>query len=224
MKHLLFILKAFTTICIALQCSCSVSSVAGNSSQTGNNGVTIVAMKQSICGTTHPNADISIYESNYLPYKIPSGFTISTKANDSGYFEFSNLPVNSYNLLVQIIDENKMALKNDIPVTIDSIFTDTIKTMQHAGFLTGIALNTSDEPVPLSYIYIKGSPFYAVSKNNGEFLLGPLPPGNQTVKLHVNFELDAKRNLVEAKAELNMPNTITIYPDSTTNYIGKFFQ
>jgi hypothetical protein len=223
MKQLLFITKTFTAICIILHCSCSVSPLAGNSSQTGNNGLTIVAMKQSICGTTHPNADISIYVSDYLPYKSPSGFSTSTKANDSGYFEISSLPVNSYNLLVQDINENKMAFMKEIPVTLDSVFTDTINTMQHTGFLTGIALNTSDKPILLSYIYIKGSPFYSVTKNNGEFLLGPLPPGNHTVKLHVNFELDTKDNIVSVTPGIDMSNTVTIYPDSTTNSTGKFF-
>lgn len=223
MKNLLLITKAVTAICIIIQCSCSVMPLAGNSSQTGNNGLTIVAMKQSICGTTHPNADISIYESNYLPFKSPSSFTISTKANDSGYFEFSNLPVNFYNLLVQDIDKNKMAFMQEIPVTIDSVFTDTIKTMQHTGFLTGIALDTSDAPISLSYIYIKGSPFYVVSKNNGGFLLGPLPSGKHTVRIYTSFKLDTKNNLVSATEAFYKSNTITIYPDSTTNGIGNFF-
>jgi hypothetical protein len=166
---------------VSLACNCGTEQLAGGNSSETNNGVTISAVNQSISGTTVPNAHVSIYDQNYKPYLTPSGFCDSTVANDSGRFSFFPSQEGHYSLIVSDVPEGRTALIAGIPVFTDSEFADTFAILKRPGFIAGTAVDTAGNVYPLSYVYIDGSPFYTVTKNNGDFLLGPLPVGTYSI-------------------------------------------
>jgi hypothetical protein len=215
MKQIISIAQAIIVGAIALFSMCSTAPLAGgNSSQTGNNGITVSASAKNVSGTTQRGAHISLYEQNYRPYIIPSGFCDSIVADDSGRFNFSIVKEGYYNLLAQSTQNGAAAFVPRIPVFTDSVFSDTVDTLKQPGFLAGNATDTAGRTYALSYIFIDGSPFYTVTKNNGEFLLGPLPAGTYTIGFFANFQVVDKLTgqMVQMASALLDTTVITIVP------------
>ena len=221
MKKILSIIKAMAVGITALFCMCSLGPLAGgNSSQTGNNGITVAALAKTITGTTATGARVSIYDQNYRAYKTPSGVCDSTMADDSGRFAFSVALEGYYNLLVQDVRRGGTAFIYRIPVFADSVFADTIDTLRHPGLLAGTATDSAGLALALSYVYVPGSPFYTVTKNDGEFLLGPLPAGSYTIGLFANFRVVVVNplQLIPALTIAADTSSETVYPDSISTW------
>jgi hypothetical protein len=221
MKKILSIIKAAAVGIIALFCMCSIGPLAGgNSSQTGNNGIAVAALAKTITGTTQPGGRISIYDQNYMPYKTPPGFCDSTVADDSGRFVFPIAPEGYYNLLVQDVHRGGTAFIYRIPVFVDSVFADTIDTLRHPGLLAGTATDSAGLALALSYVYVPGSPFYTVTRNDGQFLLGPLPAGNYTIGLFANFKVAYVNplQLIPALTIVADTSSAVVYPDSISTW------
>ena len=214
-KKLLIIIVVFST----LLCGCSTQNLAGgNSSQTGNNGMTLSAISQTITGTTIPHSYVAVYADSFLPYQDTLGFFDSTIANDSGNFSFTNLSPGYYNVFVEnrAISRGGMAFVQKIPVFRDSLFADTLDSLAHSGFITGNAVDSLKNPLFLSYIFVKGSPFYTLTKTNGDFLLGPLPAGKYKVGLFADYQnIKLGPNVAIAKSVVDTAMAI-VYPDSTS--------
>lgn len=205
----------------ALFFACSSAPLAGgNSSQTGNNGIAVASVSQNISGTTRPGAEVSIYGQSYLPYATPPGFRDSTVADDSGRFAFSSVPQGHVNLLVNDNSRGTTGFIKNIPVYTDSAFVDTIDTLRHPGLLAGTATDSAGLALALSYVYVRGSPFYTVTKNNGDFLLGPLPAGDYTIGLFANFiVVDIKSGqLAPAFTIAADTSSAVVYPDSISTW------
>ncbi len=205
----------------AFLCMCSMSPLAGgNSSQTGNAGITVASCAQSISGATVPDAHVSIYEENFIPYVTPSGFCDSTVADDSGRFVFSPGFYGYYNLLVCDVHHGGAAFVPHIPVFLDSVFADTIDTLKQPGFISGTAIDTAGTIYALSYVFIDGSPFYTVTKNNGDFLLGPLPAGTYATGLCANFVVaDITTGAIRQMAAVRTDTSVvTVVPDSVSQW------
>ena len=219
MKKILSIIKAMAVGITALFCMCTLAPLAGgNSSQTGNNGIAVASVSQNISGTTRPGARISIYDQNYRAYKTPSGVCDSTIADDSGRFVFSIALEGHYNLLVQDVHRGGTAFIPRIPVFVDSVYRDTVDTLRHPGFIAGVATDTLGRTFALSYVFINGSPFYTVTKNNGDFLLGPLPAGPYKIGITANFQVidPIKGQLAPLLVTIDDPSVTTVVPDSIT--------
>jgi hypothetical protein len=216
MKHGFLFVITIISGCLVLFSQCSIDPLAsGNSSQTGNNGVIITAMNQSLSGITRCYVHVAIYDKRYLPYSDTAGFTMSTKTNDSGYFEFSHLPYGYYNLFVIDSTKMEMAFISDVPILEDKTVTDTLADLHRPGFLAGIAIDSSGMPIELSYVFIQGSPFYAVTRKYGDFRFDPLPSGNYTLNLFLNVKkLNDDMVLVMLPAKTS--SSVLIKPDSTT--------
>ncbi len=212
------ILVLSTIVCVLL-CACSAQKIAGgNSSQTGNNGMLLAAVSQTICGTTIPHAYIAVYADSFLPYKDTLGFSDSTLANDSGHFSFSNLAPGYYNVFVDNRAKSRggMAFVQKVPVFKDSVFSDTLDSLAQSGFVAGNAVDSMNNPLFLSYIFIKGSPFYTLAKSNGGFLLGPVPEGKYKVGLFADYQnIKLGPNVMIAKSVVDT-GMATVYPDSTS--------
>jgi hypothetical protein len=105
-----------------------------------------------------------------------------------------------------------------IPVFIDSLFRDTLDTLKKPGFISGTAKDTAGMTYPLSYIFIDGTPFYTVTKNNGDFLLGPLPEGTYATGLFANFQVaNIKTDPIVQMASFRTDTTvITVASDSVS--------
>ncbi|HMD67413.1 MAG TPA: hypothetical protein VKF42_00950 [Chitinivibrionales bacterium] len=216
-----FIVKILFAASVALFCACSGAPLAGgNSSQTGNAGITVASLSQNISGTTHPEARISIYSRSYLPYATPPGFCDSTVANDSGRFAFTAVPQGYVNLIVNDDPRGVTAFIKNIPVFADSAFADTVDTLKHPGLLAGTATDSAGLALALSYVYVPGSPFYTVTRNDGEFLLGPLPAGSYTISLFANF-IVVNANLgqfITALTTVADTSSAVVYPDSISTW------
>jgi hypothetical protein len=222
MKKILSIIKAMAAILTALFCMCTLAPLAGgNSSQTGNNGIAVAALAKTISGTTQPGARISIYDQNYTPYKTPSGICDSTVADDSGRFVFSIALEGYYNLLVQDVHRGGTAFIYRIPVFVDSVFADTLDTLRHPGLLAGTATDSTGLALALSYVYVPGSPFYTVTRNDGGFLLGPLPAGNYTIGLFANFKVAYVNPIIQLIPAFTIAadtSSAVVYPDSISTW------
>jgi hypothetical protein len=222
MKKFLSIITATTVGIFALFCMCTLAPLAGgNSSQTGNNGIAVAALAKTISGTTHPGARISIYDQNFMPYKTPSGVCDSTVADDSGRFAFPVALEGYYNLLVQDVHREGTAFIYRIPVFADSVFADTIDTLRHPGLLAGTATDSAGLALALSYVYVPGSPFYTVTRNDGQFLLGPLPAGSYTIGLFANFRVAYVNPIIQLIPAFTIAadtSSATVYPDSISTW------
>lgn len=210
-------------ILIATLSGCSVSTIsdAGNSSQTGNNGVIVAARNNLISGTTQPNARIYIFDQEYRPFKNPAGFEDSTIADSTGSFTLVSSREGRINLLVQNELKGTSGFIANIPVYSDSVFADTLDSLCQPGFLKGKAIDSAGGIFALSYAFIKGSPFYTVTNNNGDFLLGPLPAGRFRIGFFANFKvIDNKSSMTPQWAQLlvEVQDTadVIVYPDSIT--------
>jgi hypothetical protein len=210
------IIKAIAASCAAVCCLCSGNQLAGNSSQTGNNGIVVSVLSQTISGTTAAGAKISVYAQNYRPYASPAGFCDSTTANDSGAFVLPNLPQGYVNVYVRNSTDGATAFLRHIPVSADSLYTyaDTLDSLEQPGFISGAATDTSGALLALSYVFVDGSPFYCVTKNNGDFLLGPLPAGSYTLGFYANFTMNTSGIMTPAMTVISETSTATVYPDS----------
>ena len=201
---------------------CSTSPLAGgNSSQTGNAGIAVTASDQSIFGITDSGAHVAIFEQNYRPYLTPSGICDSTIADNSGRFSFSIVQVGLYNLVV--IDQrrgNAAAFIPNIPVYPDSTFTRTIDSLKKNGYISGVARDSMGVIYPLFYLFINGTPFYTVTKNNGDFLLGPLPPGMYKTRLFAISSVDSVKPFVGPNPlrfiSLDTSSVVVVTSDSIT--------
>jgi hypothetical protein len=222
MKKILSIIKVTAVGTIAMFCMCSIGPLAGgNSSQTGNNGIAVASLSQNISGTTRPGARVSIYGQSYLPYVTPPGFCDSTFADDSGRFAFAAVPQQGYvNLLVNDEPRGAAGFIKNIPVFLDSVFADTIETLRHPGLLAGTATDSAGLALALSYVYVPGSPFYTVTKNNGAFLLGPLPEGSYKIGLFANFKVASVNpgQLIPAFTIAADTSSAVVYPDSISTW------
>lgn len=215
-RFTLIVLLLFFTACF---CLCSTAPTAdGNSSQTGNNGITVIASAGQIYGKSHKILKLSTYDINFQPQNHMQGFCDSVSSDDSGRFIFNSLPQGIYNLKIQDTFSGKCAFINKIPVFKDSFFIDSTE-LAASGFVTGAFTDSSGHGIPLSYVFIEGSPFYTVTSNEGNFLLGPIPKGKYLIGLQNAFSYNYTDKTPLPSQAQSMPFwniNVTVIPDSTT--------
>jgi hypothetical protein len=202
---------------ISTVCFCSIDQMAGNSSQTGNNGIMVLSKAGQITGKSDHDLSISVYKDNYLPHNVASGFCDSTVSDDSGYFAFNSIPSGYYNLFAYERVGSKSVFIKRIAVFTDSssLLNDSLRK---PGFLTGISTDKSGNNLVLSYVFIKGSPFYTVTNNSGKFLLGPLPPNGYTISFYANFKDAGNGALSPVLDTIKDTGMAVVYPDSISNW------
>lgn len=210
-------------IAIATLSGCSVSTITdgGNSSQTGNNGIVVAARNNVISGTTQPNARLYIFDQEYRPFKNPAGFEDSTIADSTGSFTLVSSREGRLNLLVQNELKGTSGFIANIPVYSGSVFADTLDSLCQPGFLKGKAIDSAGGIFALSYVFVKGSPFYTVTNNNGDFLLGPLPAGRFRIGFFANFKVIDNKSGINSQwasllVEVQDTAEVMVYPDSIT--------
>jgi hypothetical protein len=220
MKHSVFSFIALAAAGMAgLLCMCSTTLLAGgNSSQTGNSGLVVSSLSQTVSGTTRPAAHVSVYSQSYLPYVNTPGLCDSVIADDSGHFTFAGLPQGYFSILANDTVSGTTGFMSPVPVFPDVSFADTIDTLRQPGFIAGTLTDTAGKALALSYVFINGSPFYSVTKNTGEFLLGPMPSGTYTLQFYANFTADANGMLVQVSKFVPQNGTATVFPDSISSW------
>jgi hypothetical protein len=190
----------------------------GNSSQTGNSGITVSAVSKSVSGATAPGARVYVYDQSYRPYVTPSGFCDSTVADDSGRFTLSIAREGYFNMLVNDDKRRVAGYLPNIPVFVDTLFRDTLDTLRRPGFISGNTTDTSGKIYALSYVFVLGTPFYTVTKNNGDFLLGPLPAATYTTGFFANFQVVnlATGLIAQTPSPITDTTVVTVAPDSVS--------
>jgi hypothetical protein len=221
MKRIFFVLKALVLVAGSALSLCSLAPVAGgNSSQTGNSGITVSAVSNSLSGTTAPGARVYVYEKKYRPYVTPSGYCDSTVSDDSGKFALSITMDGYFNLVVNDDKRGVAGYLPGIPVFADSLFHDTLDTLRRPGFISGNATDTSGQIFALSYVFILGTPFYTVTRNNGDFLLGPLPAATYVTGFFANFQVVNLNTGLMAQTPSPITDTtiVTVVPDGVSQW------
>jgi len=188
-------MKSLTIILlVAMECmlfSCSPINIAGggNSSGTGNGAIAHAASDR-IEGVTGPLSSVLLYSQDWLPLIDSGTYSDSSIADDSGKFAFANIPHGYYNLLIFTAGGKTSGIFRNVPCQPAVAWADTIDTLKEPGFLRGFAVSKTDT-LALSYVYIKGTPFHAMTDTRGEFLMGALPPSGYTVQIYGLFTTNA---------------------------------
>jgi hypothetical protein len=226
MKPTTIILLAEAWACMLLSCSPMNIAGGGNSSGTGN-GAIARASSDRIEGVTGPTSMVLLYSQDWLPLTDSGTYSDSSVADDSGKFAFANVPHGYYNLLIFTSGGKTSGIFRNIPCQPAISWADTIDTLKEPGFLRGFAVSKSDT-LALSYVYVKGTPFHAMTDTYGEFLMGALPPSTYTLQIYGLFTTNAG-GPVKMVPNITIEGTlvggaivdstaITIYPGSIAQF------
>jgi len=145
----------------------SMNIAGGNSSGTGN-GAIVSAASDRIEGVTRPTATVQLYSKDWSPLVNSGTYSDSSVANDSGKFAFANVPHGYYNLII-LPRQKKRGYFQGHPLSARVAWADTIDTLKSPGILYGFETSDKNDTLALSYIYIKGTPFHAMTDTHGEF-------------------------------------------------------
>ena len=188
-RSIIIIFCAAIWTCALLSCS-PMNIAGGNSSGTGN-GAIVSAASDRIEGVTRPTATVQLYSKDWSPLVNSGTYSDSSVANDSGKFAFANVPHGYYNLIIFTEGKKNAGIFKDIPCQPAVAWADTIDTLKAPGILYGFETSDKNDTLALSYIYIKGTPFHAMTDTHGEFLMGPLPPSRYTLQIYGMFTTTA---------------------------------
>lgn len=179
MKKVLIVLSALYITSI---CFCN-GKIAGTETTNGDE-VTIIAGVNSISGTAPEGFGIHVFSENYYPFN-DSGFTESTTVGAAGTFKFSNLESGIYNMYCKSDAYDSSLFIQQIKVQpADRFDTDTV-TITTPGNIDGKLIDTLYKPVKGAYAYIRGSSFFALTNDSGEYVVNHIPEGMYTVEFTI---------------------------------------
>jgi hypothetical protein len=216
---------AVVSICVLLSCAPMNIAGGGNSSGTGN-GAIAYAVSDRVGGVTGPKATVLLYSKDWMPLSDSGTYADSTVTDTGGVFSFVNVPHGYYNLIIFAAGERGAGIFKNIPCQASVTWADTIDTLGGPGFLRGFAVAQNDT-LALSYVYVKGTPFHAMTDSIGKFLMGPLPPSGYTLQLFGLYTTSAGGPVKAVPDELvqgthvgaitdSLP--VIIYPDSIVQF------
>ncbi|MDD5673505.1 MAG: hypothetical protein PHC61_05040 [Chitinivibrionales bacterium] len=216
-------LGALLSACLLFACTMNIAG-GGNSSGTGN-GAVVTAASDRITGATKPMAKVRLFSQDWMPVLDTGTFSDSSMADDSGKFVFANIPHGYYNLIVFSADQKSSGIFQNIPCQPAVAWADTIDTLKEPGYLQGFLTSAQNDTLALSYIYVRGTPYYFQTGSNGRiFTMGPLPPARFTMQIYGlyttngNHPVQAVQNTMTQNSNvggsINDSVTVTIYPDS----------
>lgn len=226
MKRFIIIMYcAVVSACMLLSCT-TVNIAGGNSSGTGNGAIAFAASDR-IDGVTRPKAKVLLFSQDWMPLMNTGTYSDSSAAGDSGAFTFANIPHGYYNLIIFTAGEKSSGIFKNIPCQPGVTWTDTIDTLKEPGFLRGLAIVQKDT-LALSYVYVRGTPFHAMTDTHGEFLMGALPPSQYTLQMYglfttspngpvKAFTIASVTGSLDAGA-ITDSLSVTIYPDSIVQF------
>jgi hypothetical protein len=223
-RTIIILLGAALSACLWFSCGTMNIAGGGNSSGTGN-GAIVCAASDRIDGVTRPKAKVDLYSEDWMPVLDTGTYSGSSAADDSGKFVFTNVPQGYYNLIIFSAGEQTAGIFVNIPCQPTVTWADTIDTLKKPGYLHGFLTSARNDTLALSYIYVRGTSFHAMTDTHGEFLMGALPAAHFTMQVYGLFT-------TSANGPMAIPNTTTpnesiggvltdtipatIYPDSIT--------
>ncbi|MBD3344147.1 MAG: hypothetical protein GF401_03690 [Chitinivibrionales bacterium] len=188
--------------------SCSVSELAGNSSDT-QNGVTVIACNGSLEGSAPSGTQLELYPVTHNPVTDSAASItgrIAAASNDS--FRFESISDGNYNLLcTKPAGENMLFLKS---ITIAPGTVDTLHgTLEPPGDILGMEGQTASSDSVTWHVLIMGSPFQAAVSREGNFNLAGLPAGTH------RLDLLGVSMVTENTTSLDINLDIRVVPDSS---------
>jgi hypothetical protein len=212
--------------CILLSCSNVNVAGKGNSSGTGN-GAIVYAESGRIYGAASPLAFARLYSKDWIPFLHSGAYADSLMADSSGAFDFPGVPRGSYNLIIFSVDRKKSGIFKNIPCQPSVAWADTIDSLKSPGALQGCATIHADT-LALSYAYIQGTPFYAMTDMHGIFLLEAVAPSRYTLQFYGLYTKNGTGPLeavtaftitgAPVKSALIDSAVVTVYPDSISAF------
>lgn len=150
---------------------CTVDHIAGAGSETTNSFTGTVA---SVDGTPAANATVRLIPALYNPVKdhpLPDSFTTTT--NNQGKYEFRHINQGIYNVFVKHESSSTGALVFGVYAVVDTIAVPRA-TLSEMGSVRVIISQDNNKP---GYVYVPGTPFFAVSDSNAkQVVIDKVPP------------------------------------------------
>jgi len=200
------IFRAAVSAMMCVFAMCQGPDVAGNSSQTGSGGVTVASVKGIVSGTTSPDANVSIYVSDYVVKSNRLMFADTVRADKTGKYSFAPGDDSYYNLLV-IDSIGKMGFIRNIPVFRDTVFDTCLARLDNTGSIKGVAYNKNETVLGRALVRVKGTPFFTIADETGAFKLEQLPSGLHAIQV-INDQMVTFNTVIVDSTE------ITVVPDS----------
>lgn len=184
--------------------TCNIS-LTGNTSET-TNGITVIASKGKIEGTAPPYSSLSLYRSNYEPFLVQSYDSAETDSTGTFSFLVQN---DVYNLFCTATNGDKSLINilSDRNSSGDTINETLIKP----GILQGYSRNKQYG----SYIFLKGSPFYAITDTSGFFKISGIPKGQYSLQIII-YKYAPQPVHSDTVSQLNTSTVIIESGDTTT--------
>jgi hypothetical protein len=171
-------------ICACMPMQCTMNVADGNSSGTGNSGITVSALLDRIDGTTVHDAEVQLYSQDWMPHLRSGLFAEAAVADDSGNFSFTGIPAGSFNLIVYSPNRTYAGIVRGIVVSADSTWADSIGPLQKPGAIDGVAMTRDSAILAMSFVYIRGTPFSRMSDNRGNFSIVEIPPAQYNMQFY----------------------------------------
>ena len=162
----------------------------GSGSQT-TNGITVSIAADSITVSAKGEITAYLYSSDYLPM------------NDSGYHNrkslseeeclFSSLSPGRYTLLLRNATGDSSAIIQEIDIASDKRYTLT-DTLKQPGALSGALVHNGSKRAG-DCIYIKGTPFYTTTLQEGIYDFNMLPEGSYTLSVRFSEEIPSGNSI-----------------------------
>lgn len=173
----------------------------GSGSQT-TNGITVSAAADSLTVSAEEELTVHLFSSGYNPLN-DSGYHHQQSLSDGGC-QFKSLTPGYYTLLIQNNNGDSSAIFQNI--TIDDHTRTTLSDMlRQSGTLSGILVRNNKKEAG-SHIYIRGTPFAAISDPEGAYHFPQLPQGSHT--LSVRFSSELPNN------DIDYPEKVVISPSN----------
>ena len=167
------ILRAVTFLTLACL-SCSLNPTNSTMGSETTNGVYVsVVSSSSIEVKTSPQASLYIYWTVKTP--ADTGYADSAHADNSGFYNFSDIPSGKYNLFVFPRNDTLAALVQNISVGSNAIFNDSAFFKDKTGISGTVSRNGT--PVSGVNVYIAGSPYKTTTDASSAFSFAGLPRG-----------------------------------------------
>jgi hypothetical protein len=177
------------------------------------NGVTVIASSSSISVDAPPYANISVFDTAYIPF-IDRGTARKVTADETGNFAFSGLLPGAYTVIVAASDGREAVVFPEVEIEPGTRDLDYRAMLEPVGSLTGVVAEVPDT-ISNILIYFPGTGLYTQMSGAGAFSISAIPPGVYDLRI-AGLMADT---MVDKMVEIyrNGSVAVTVNPDSATN-------
>ena len=184
LQFITVICQLLSALLIGICVSCSTT--VGNGGLETTNGLNAYVSGDTIYGNTVPHAQLVLCDISFTSAFADSFFLDSAVANDSGEYQFTNIPNGTFNLLAWNQQTDSSAVIFDIPVNENTKgYQDTV-LLSPNGSINGVA-KFEDENWPDIIISIVGTPLTCRPDSEGYYSIEKVPFGHFSINAYMTF-------------------------------------